>query len=187
MNTMRYLKSARPESCAPSVAESSRYSLHGVAAIAQGDRTFLAATDGHCLTLVRAYPEEGDRGYVGMVYPSAAFTSARKATPKKVEETTLRLNGSAVVKAGDATTEYAKIDGTFPDVFACFPKGAPVARITINAELLAKMQAAFGSDGVTLDIYDECEPVLVRPVELVKGGYSPFSCGSQGVLMPIGL
>ena len=180
---MRYPKTARPEACVSK--EVARYSPNGVGVVEHGGNVYLAATDGRCATMIRAYPETGDQGYVGQVYPAAAFVAARKATHRKDEESALRLNGSAVVATGDATTDFPRLDARFPEVFACVPKGN-ATRITINAELLAKMQEAFGSGAVTLDIGDECTPILVRPVVVEKGGYVPTADGSQGVLMPIG-
>ena len=180
---MRYQKTARPEVCVSK--EVTRYSPNGVGVIEHGGNVYLAATDGRCATMIRAYPEAGDQGYAGQVYPAAAFVAARKATSRGTDESTVRLNGSAVVKSGESTTDFPRVESTFPEVFACVPKGN-ATRITINAELLAKMQEAFGSGAVTLDIGDECTPILVRPVVVEKGGYVPTADGSQGVLMPIG-
>ena len=180
---MRYQKTARPEACVSK--EVTRYSPNGVGVVEHGGNVYLAATDGRCATMVRAYPDDGDHGYAGQVYPAAAFVAARKATTRHATESTVRLNGSAVVKTGESTAEFARVEAVFPDVVACIPKNN-VSRITINAELLAKMQEAFGSGAVTLDIGDECTPILVRPVVLEKGGYVPTADGSQGVLMPIG-
>lgn len=187
---MRFDKSKDPAACA--AKEATRYAVHGVAVVERGDATYLAATDGRCLTLVRAYPEDRDDMPSilgnGRIYPPAAFAASRKAAKRK-SEATLTLNGAAYVQADGTSTEYARIDATFPDAIGCLPKQAPEQVLRLNAEYLARMQKAFGADGVEIVVHalkagqpDPSFPFTIRPIYLEGGGTDD---GSFGVLMPI--
>jgi len=55
---MKFDKSKDPAACA--AKDATRYAVHGVAIVEKGDATYLAATDGRMLSLVRAYAEDGD-------------------------------------------------------------------------------------------------------------------------------
>lgn len=189
---MKFDKHKDPVACA--AKESTRYAVNGVAVVERGDgATFLAATDGRMLSLVRAYPEDGDDmpsilGQ-GRVYPLAAFVAARKAC-KRRPDASLMLNGSAYVQADGATTEYARPDGTFPDALAIVPKNKVALSLCLNAELLARLQKGLGGNAVRIEIHalgregdvDPNVPLTIRPIYLEGPATED---GSLGVLMPI--
>ena len=188
---MKFDKSKDPAACA--AKDPSRYAVQGVAVVERGDATFLAATDGRCLSLVRAYPEDGDDmpsilGQ-GRIYPPAAFAAARKGAKRKADAS-LTLNGSACVQTDGASTEYARVDGTFPDVLGAVPKGKPVQVLRLNAEYLARLQKALGANGVAVELHellpsgevDPAFPFTVRPLYMDGPGTED---GSFGILMPI--
>lgn len=189
---MRFDKSKDPAACV--AKEPSRYAVQGVAVIAKDDATFLAATDGRCLTMVRAYPEDGDDSAnasgTGRIYPPVAFAAARKAAKRKASEAALVLNGAAYVQADGASSEYARVAGTFPDVLACLPTGKPRQVLCLNAEFLARMQKALGANGVEIAIHQldddgqphSAYPLTIRPLYMEGPGVDD---GSFGVLMPI--
>ena len=78
---MKFDKAKDPAACA--AKSPTRYAVQGVAVVEKGDATFLAATDGRSLSMVRAYPQDGDDMPSalgnGRIYPPAAFAAARKA------------------------------------------------------------------------------------------------------------
>lgn len=190
---MRFDKLKDPTLLAARVA--SRYAAQGVAIVEQGERTFLAATDGRCLTLVRAYPEDGDDTSSavgnGRVYPVAAFAAARKAAKRKADAS-LTLNGAAFVNGADGShAEFPKLDGAFPDVWAVVPKGEPVGVLRIDAELLARVQKALGASAVEIRVHameangrevDPSLPLTIVPVYIDGAGEED---GSRGFLMPV--
>ena len=103
---MRFDKNKDPGACA--AKDTTRYAIHGVAIVEKGDATFLVSTDGRSLSMIRAYPEDGDDmpsilGQ-GRIYPPAAFAAARKACKRK-PDASLTLNGAACVQADGASTE----------------------------------------------------------------------------------
>ena len=184
---MRFDKLKDPAACA--AKDTSRYAVQGVAIVENGDRTFLAATDGRCLTLVRAHTEDGDDAS-GAIYPVAAFAAARKAAKRKTEAS-LALNGAAYVQADGVRTELARIDGTFPDALGIVPKAATVGVLRIDAELLARIQKALGASAVEIRVHameaNGCEvdcsvPITVVPIQLGSTGEDD---GSRGYLMPV--
>lgn len=179
---MRFDKSKDP--AAVVAKEASRYAIQGVAAIDRGADTFLCATDGRALTLVRAYPDDGDDAQDGRrIYPAAAFSAARKAARRR-HEAALVLNGAAYVDGADGShAEYPKLDGTFPDVLSALPKGEPVATVKLDAEYLARIQKALGADGVEVRVHGEGLPLSIVPIYLQGPGVQD---GSLGILMPIG-
>jgi hypothetical protein len=188
---VRFDKAKDPAACA--AKESTRYAVHGVAIVQKGDATFLASTDGRMLSLVRAYPEDGDDMPAilaqGRVYPPAAFAAARKAG-KRREEASLTLNGSAYVNADGASTEFARVDAPFPDVFGVVPKGKPALTLHVNAEFVARVQKAMGANGVAIEVHaldnerqiDPDVPLTVRPLYMEGPGVDD---GSFGIVMPI--
>jgi hypothetical protein len=187
---MRFDKNKDPAACAAKNA--SRYAVQGVAIVEQGDRTFLAATDGRCLTMVRAYAEDGDdaSSATGRIYPVAAFAAARKAAKRKADAS-LTLNGAAFVQADGVRTEFARIDGTFPDALGIVPKTPAVGVLRIDAELLARIQKAMGAGAVEIRVHameaNGCEvdcsvPITVVPLYFAGNGSDD---GSRGYLMPV--
>lgn len=162
----------------------SRYAIQGVAVVQRDGGAFLTATDGRALSLIRAQIDDDDTP--DGVYPVAAFAAARKAA-KKRPDAALRLNGSARVEADGAATEFAKVDGSFPDVngYGVVPTGKPDRTLRLDAECLARLQKALGADGVAIEMRDDDRdrmPLVIRPI-YTDGGTDD---GSFGVLMPIG-
>lgn len=188
---MKFDRHKDPAACA--AKEATQYAVQGIAIVQKGDATFLAATDGRSLSMVRAYPEDGDDLPAilgqGRIYSPAAFTAARKACKRK-PDATLTLNGSAYVQADGSTTEFARVDGTFPDVLAALPTAKPVQTLHLNAEFLARLQKAMGANGVAIEIHafdaagqvDPCMPLTIRPLYMDGPGTDD---GSFGLVMPI--
>jgi hypothetical protein len=189
---MRFDRAKDPAACA--AKESTRYAVQGVAIVENGDATYLAATDGRMLSLVRAYPEAGDDVASalgnGRVYPTAAFVAAKKAAKRRTDAA-VTLNGSAYVQGDGASTEYARVDGAFPDVLGVVPRAPAVQVLRLNAEMLARLQKALGGNAVDIHVHeldaagkvDTSFPLTIRPVYLDGPGTED---GSFGVLMPIG-
>jgi hypothetical protein len=190
---MRFDRAKDPAACA--AKESTRYAVQGVAIVENGDATYLAATDGRMLSLVRAYPEDGDDVASalgnGRVYPTAAFAAAKKAAKRRTDAA-VTLNGSAYVEGDGASTEYARVDGAFPDVFGVVPKAPAVHVLRLNAEMLARLQKSLGGNAVEIHVHGTDPatgalahdlPLTIRPVYLDGPGTED---GSFGVLMPIG-
>jgi len=179
---MRFDKNKDPAALA--AKDPTRYAIQGVAVIERDGDTFLAATDGRALTLVRAHAEDGDDAGSGRIYPVAAFAAARKAARRKADAT-VTLNGAAFVAADGARTEFAKVDGTFPDVHRIVPTSKPERVLRLDAEYLARMQKALGADGVEIRMHDDDRdrmPLTIVPIYLGGG----TDDGSLGLLMPIG-
>lgn len=188
---MKFDRHKDPAACA--AKEATRYAVHGVAIVQKGDATFLAATDGRSLSMVRAYPEDGDDMPAilgqGRIYSPAAFAAARKACKRK-PDATVTLNGSAYVQADGSTTEFARVDGTFPDVFEAIPKAKPVQTLRLNAEFVARLQKAMGANAVAIEVHaldksgdiDATMPLTIRPLFMDGPGTED---GSFGILMPI--
>jgi hypothetical protein len=180
----------RKDPTAVSAKEGSRYAVAGVAVIAKGEDTFLAATDGHALTFVRASLDADDDAQCeGRVYPAAAFTAARKAA-RRQPEARVTLNGAAYVVADGVRSAFEGSGVPFPDALGIVPKGGAVGILRLNAELLARIQRALGSDAVEIRVHamaaDGLEvepslPVTIVPV-YVGGGVDD---GSRGYLMPV--
>ena len=187
---MRFDKSKDPGACA--AKDTTRYAIHGVAIVEKGDATFLVSTDGRSLSMIRAYPEDGDDMPAilgqGRIYPPAAFAAARKACKRK-PDASLTLNGAAWVQADGASTEFARVDGTFPDALEVIPKSKAKQTLRLNAEYLARLQKALGANGVEIQIHeleqsgavDAAFPLTIRPI-YTNGGTDD---GSFGVIMPI--
>ncbi len=186
---MRFDK--RKDPAAVAAKEGGRYAVNGVAVLKRGDGTFLAATDGRCITLVRAFEEDGDDGasFGGRIYPAAAFGAARKAAKRK-PEAQLTLNGAAFVVADGVRTEFARVEGAFPDVHGIVPKGAVVGILRLDAELLARIQRALGATAVEIRVHamaadgrevEPSVPLTIAPVHLGGGEED----GSRGYLMPV--
>jgi hypothetical protein len=173
---MRFDKSKDPAALA--AKDPSCYATQGVAVVDHGGGTFLAATDGHALTLVRCTMEDGDdaRG----VYPSTAFAAARKAARRK-PDATVTLNGAAYVDGDGAHTEFAKVGTTFPDTRRIVPTGEPKHVLRLDAAYLARIQKALDADGVEIRDYGDGQPLAIVPIYLAGG----IDDGSLGVLMPI--
>lgn len=192
---MKFDRHKDPAACA--ARESTRYAVQGVAIVENGDATYLAATDGRMLSLVRAYPEDGDDTAStlgnGRVYPPAAFAAARRTKKRKKgpPDASVTLNGSAYVQGDGASTEFARIDGTFPDALGVVPKAKAVHVLRLNADMLARLQKALGANGVEIHVHavqpdgeaDASFPLTIRPVYTDGPGVAD---GSFGVLMPIG-
>ena len=177
---MRFDKRKDPGALA--AKDPSRYAIQGAAIVERDGGTFVAATDGRALTLVRAYPDEGDAAHG--IYPVAAFAAARKAAKRKADAT-VRLNGTARVEADGAATDFAKVDGTFPDLRGVVPTGEPERVLRLNADYLARIQRALGADAVEIRMHDDNRdrmPLVIVPI-YTDGGTDD---GSFGVLMPIG-
>jgi hypothetical protein len=186
---MRFDK--RKDPAAVSAKEGSRYAVAGVAIVMRGEDAFLAATDGHALTFVRAFFDpDDDAGCAGRVYPAAAFTAARKAARRQAEAR-LTVNGTAYVVADGMRSEFARAEVPFPDAEAIVPKGGPVGILRLNAELLARIQRALGADAVEIHVHgmaadgrevDPCLPLTIAPLYIGGGGEDD---GSRGFLMPV--
>jgi len=177
---MKFDKAKDPAACV--AKERTRYAIQGVAVVERDGGTFLAATDGRAMTLVRAYPDEGDTP--DGVYAVAAFAAARKASKRKIDAC-LTLNGSARVESDGAATEFAKVAGTFPDLQGVVPTGKPERVLRLDAEYLARIQKALGADAVEVRMFDDDRdrmPLVIVPIYLDGGSGD----GSFGVLMPIG-
>lgn len=186
---MRFDK--RRDPAAVATKEGGRHAVNGVAIVRQGDRTFLAATDGRCLTLVRAFEQEGDDGASGGgVYPPAAIAAARKAA-RRATDAQLTLNGAAYVVADGVRSEFAKVDSPFPDVDGIAPTAPPIGILRLDAELLARIQRALGATAVEIRVHamaadgrevDPSVPLSIVPVSL---GGAAEDDGSRGYLMPV--
>jgi DNA polymerase III sliding clamp (beta) subunit (PCNA family) len=160
----------------------SRYAIQGVAVVHRDGGAFLAATDGRALTLVRATLDDTDTP--NGVYPVAAFAAARKGATRK-PDATVSLNGTARVETDGAATDFAKVDGTFPDLQGVVPTGEPERVLRLNADYLARIQRALGADAVEIRMHDDNRdrlPLVIVPI-YTDGGTDD---GSFGVLMPIG-
>ena len=177
---MRFDKHKDPGALA--AKEATRYAIQGVAVVHRDGGAFLAATNGRALTLIRATLDDTDKP--DGVYPVAAFAAARKASKRK-PDATVGLNGSAAVEAEGARTEYAKVDGTFPDLQGVVPTGEPERVLRLNADYLARIQKALGANAVEIRMHDDNRdrmPLVIVPI-YTDGGTDD---GSFGVLMPIG-
>ncbi len=181
---MRFDKAKDPAAVAPSAKDAGRYAIAGVAVVTRQGQTFLAATDGRALTFVRCHADDGEAP--SGVYPSAAFAAARKAARRK-PDATVTLNGAACVDADGTRTEFAKVDGRFPEVADIVPVSEPVHVVRLNAEFLARIQRALGANGVEIRVHDADTshgvPLTILPIYTDGPGVPD---GSLGVLMPIG-
>jgi hypothetical protein len=189
---MRFDKSKDPAACV--AKDATRYAVQGVAVVERGDATFLAATDGRCLTLVRAYPEDGDDMPSilgnGRIYPPAAFAAARKAAKRK-SEATLTLNGAAYVQADGASTEYARVDGDVPRCDWVPAEAGTRASASAQRRVLGEDAKGVRCQRVSRSSCTHSRPgnrtrvlpFTIRPIYLEGGGTDD---GSFGVLMPIG-
>ena len=189
---MRFDHLKNPAACA--AKESSRYAINGAAIVKLGDRHYIAATDGHCLTCIPCELEEGD--HPDGVYPPAAFDAYRKAC--RTGKASLAVNGKAELRTMDGqSSAWPAAELRFPDVGGVItgkmPKGQ---RITINAKLLAKMADAFGTEAVTLHLAMgsdgiessaplRIEPTLYGAVAKRQKRQSAENDGSFGMLMLI--
>jgi DNA polymerase III sliding clamp (beta) subunit (PCNA family) len=180
----------RKNPAAVAAKESGRYALTGVAIVREGAQTFLAATDGRCLTFVRAFEEDGDDASGGGIYPAAAVAAARRAARRR-PEAQLTLNGAAFVVADGVRTEFARVDGVFPDARGIVPSSAPVGIVRLDAELLARIQRALGASAVEIRAHamaddgrhvDSGVPLSIVPVYFDGAGEED---GSRGYLMPV--
>src|SRR5262245_15197890 len=159
----------------------SRYAIQGVAVVHRDGGTFLAATDGRALSLVRAYPDDTDQP--DGVYPVAAFAAARKASTRKPDPVA-GLNGTAPVEADGAATEFAKVAGTFPDLIGVVPTNKPERVLRINAEYLARLQKAFGANAVEVRMHDDDRDRLPLTIVPIYSDGPGRDDGSFGLLMP---
>jgi hypothetical protein len=158
----------------------SRYAIHnGVTIVEHDGGTFIAATDGRALTLIRATLDDTDTP--NGVYPVAAFAAARKAA-NHMPKATVGLNGSARVEADGAATEFAKVDGRFPDVLSVVPTGEPKQVLRLHGDRLARIQKALGANAVEIHIHGRDMPWVIVPIYTEGPGTDD---GSFGVLSPI--
>lgn len=187
---MKFDRHKNPALCA--AKEKTRYAVDGVALLQHQDRYYLAATDGRKCSLIRAEREEHDEIEAGKVpvYHVGAFTAARKAAGRGKPDACVHLNGRAVVTSADGSSraEFAQIDSRFPDVFGCVPTGEPAFRISFNAEFLAELAKALGTENVTLSFFEDDTgrkdrlPIRVEPLPIESG---VIVDGSFGILMPV--
>jgi hypothetical protein len=92
---------------------------------------------------------------------------------------------TARIEGDGAATDFAKVDGTFPDLAGVVPTNKPERVLRLDAEYLARIQRALGADGVEIRMHDDDRdrmPLVIQPIH-TSGGVSD---GSFGVLMPIG-
>lgn len=134
------------------------------------EKSRLIATDGKIMAIVPAEKEDGDvSGYVSPL----SIKEYRRAAKKSF--VTLQCNSS--LKIGGMTLERPTVEnmGTFPNVEQVIPKDDTDVTVTIvlNAELLATLAAALGSEIVTLKIR---KPEMAISVSTAKG---------KGLIMPV--
>ena len=170
--------------------------MTGAAVVKHGEKHYIAATDGRCLSMV-ACELEGDEPKAA--YPAAAFVAARKVKGPF----SLELNGKAVLRTTEGvTTEFAALESRFPDVLGVVPKvGKGDPSICISADLLKQLADAFGFHAVRLTFQrdakgglDDSMPIRIdplraedlmsHPTEKERKAF-PADDGSFGVLMPI--
>lgn len=199
---MLFDKTKDPAACCPKPKDSNRYSVTGVLAIQKGDKTYLAATDGKVLSLIRTQATVETEQLLGDdkrgIVPPEAIAAARKATPKTVAETCVNVDTLAsgsdramVREKGGAEQSWPCLQDTrFPDVFAVIPDKPVKARIALDTKLLAKLAKSFGTETIVLELHeiktDKTEsslPVTIRPLFLVHKGQGDD--GSFGVMMPV--
>lgn len=184
---MMFDRHKNPALCASKT--DTRYAITGVALVQHGDRYYLAATDGRKASLIRAEREENDEiePAATPVYHPGAFVAARKSVGRGKHEASVHLNGRATVVTADGSsrTEFAQLDSRFPDVFACMPTGEPKLRVSLNAEYLAELAKAMGTENVTLSFYGETGDQLPLRVDPLLIESAAVADGSFGILMPI--
>jgi hypothetical protein len=177
---MRFDRKKDPAACAAKAG--SRYAVTGVAVVEYRGRPWLAATDGHALTMIHVDPED-DPVVPVRVYPTEAFKAARTNYVARLE-----LNGSAKVAVGEGVADFPRCDDRFPDVAGVIIGDEPAQSIVLDAETLARMQKAFGADAVKLSFYtDDKGRIDTSPmrVEPVKGKGKGEIDGSFGMMMPV--
>lgn len=191
---MKFDRRKNPVACV--AKEASRYAVQGAAVVKHGDKHYIAATDGRCLSMV-ACDLEGDEPKSS--YPAAAFVAARKVKGPFA----LELNGSAKLRTMEGTTtEFQALESRFPDVLGVVPKtNQNDPSICLSVDLLRQLSDAFGFHAVRLTFQrdpkgnlDASMPVRVDPLraeDLAKHPTAkdrakfPDDDGSFGVVMPI--
>lgn len=174
---MLYDKRYRPEVCASS--DEAREVLANVHFDAQ--KRCMVATDGHVLVKVPVDCVD-DHDTTGPI-PVAALKAANKHGGKREPLATMHANGSVMLASG--VTMPRPEDIVFPDWERVIPTdfGQQSVTFTINADLLARIQKALGSNGVTLTVRvdgDGMAPILVKPNDAISK-----ADGALGVLMPM--
>lgn len=121
-----------------------RYALDGVAIRRDGDRPYLAATDGKILA---AIPCETDAD-VDAILPIDAIKRARALLPKSdpARIDTYTDGGNPLAKTLDGITTPT-ISGDFPDVVKVIPCGLPTRYldVTLDAESLYRLAVALAA------------------------------------------
>lgn len=174
----------------------SRYCVHGVGVIRDGDRVWLASTEGHAMILVDAayYAQDlvalEDKD-TPVLDPEALATAKGSVRKKFGSRVPLELSAGAVVavnKSGSKVS-FPFVEARFPRVLECVPKGVRGTKVTLSIDtgLLLKLAKGLGETKLklTLDVdADGCVrlPVVCRPV---VGLRQSAEDASFGIIMPV--
>ena len=175
----------------------SRYGTRGVGVIRDGDRVWLASTEGHAMILVDAAYDAPDLVALEgakdtpVLDPEALATAKGNIRKKSGSRVPLELSAGAVaaVNKSGSKVSFPFMEAGFPCVLECLPKGIQGTKVTlgIDTDLLVKLAKGLGETKLelTLDVdADGCVrlPVVCRPV---VGLRESAEDASFGIIMPV--
>lgn len=178
---MRMERRFKPEIIASK--DETRFAMQNLNIDIHNDKTVIVATDGRQLVVV---PCEIDSIHeIGLV-PVEAIKQARtvkvkrKSRGRDIEpaELEMSLNGKVQFDKGHVhiTIDRPDVDIHYPKWPQFIPTSEPTFTVSFNAEYLAGIAKALGSDGaVTLQFRGECDPIHIT---------SDKHSGAFGLLMP---
>lgn len=161
--------------------DNSRYAMNGARIVHRPElRPMAEVTDGKMMAAVLGDGDilDADATPSSVIAPIAAL--------KRRDKKGLRLEINGSVKNLADKTQHDPIEGNFPPCRDVVPRDLPDADSTavlhLNANLLARLADAIGSDGgdVTL-IFDKSR--LNKPIRVLPLG--PCTAEALGVLMPV--
>jgi DNA polymerase III subunit beta len=143
-------------------SDETRYYLKGVAVQLDGDKLFIAATDGHRLiamqpefTIERDDTDAATRAAFGSVIIPADIVKNLKLV-RGVDDCTLTIDGNkGEIEHAGQSVQFGFVDGTFPDWRRVIPLNITGELAQFDARYigeLPKIEAAFGNKNAKIEI-----------------------------------
>jgi len=122
-------------------------------------KDFIESSNGHALVRI-THKEKASDDFKSIILPAKAAKDGKKNG--------IQLNCETYTHGG-STVNFQPIDGEFPDTDQVMPKGEPIAKVCLDANLLIQVLKAvktFRKDsriaGIEISVYDTQTQVKIR-------------------------
>ena len=178
-------------------ANPGRYGVRGVGIVRDGDRVWLASTEGHAMILVDASYDATDLAALEeekgapVLDPGVLETAKGAIRKKKGARVSLSLaNGSCTtVHKSGSPVSFQNMEARFPCVLDCVPQKIEGTKVTlgIDVDLLHKLANGLGESRLELTLDVDADgvvrmPAVCRPIVQLRESAED---ASFGVIMPV--